>query len=149
MCVLSAVFLVVTFYFISLSSSCTNSNFLADNFVEVIKDYMPKVAMPSKPLPPVVADPPRPAAALPAPSKALAPPVAVLPKTVSMSVPPKKAQKKAKCLFDYVATQEDELSMKVNDIIIITKDETDGWCEGELNGNEFLKNLSRHAEIVI
>jgi hypothetical protein len=47
---------------------------------------------------------------------------------------PKKKEKRAKCTFDYTAAQDDELSMKIGDIIVVVKDDTDGWCEGELNG---------------
>ena len=112
--------------------------FFADNFVDVIKDYKPKSALPSKPPPPAIVEPPRPAAALPAPAKVSASPTPLLPKTASVSTLQKKVQKKAKCIFDYFAAQGDELSMKVNDIIIVTKDEAEGWCEGELNGTVFL-----------
>ena len=44
------------------------------------------------------------------------------------------SKKKAKCTYDYDAENDDELSMKVGDIIIIHKMEDEGWWEGELKG---------------
>ena len=54
----------------------------------------------------------------------------------SMSLPAKKKEKRAKCTFDYQAAQDDELSMKVGDIVHNVKDSIEGWCEGELNGKQ-------------
>ena len=44
-------------------------------------------------------------------------------------------------MFDYAATQDDEITLKVGDIVVLTKDEADGWCEGELPG-EFSSSFS-------
>lgn len=48
--------------------------------------------------------------------------------------PPKPKQKTAKCTFDYDAVNEDELTLKVGDIVVVTKQEDEGWWEGEFNG---------------
>jgi SH3 domain-containing kinase-binding protein 1 len=40
----------------------------------------------------------------------------------------------AKCVFEYEAENEDELSLKEGDIVTVTSQEDDGWWEGELNG---------------
>ncbi|XP_019647811.1 PREDICTED: SH3 domain-containing kinase-binding protein 1-like isoform X3 [Branchiostoma belcheri] len=58
------------------------------------------------------------------------------------SEPPAKEEKaskpveKAKVLFDYTAENEDELSLKVGEVIIIRSKESvdSGWWEGEVNG---------------
>ena len=36
--------------------------------------------------------------------------------------------------YDYAATENDELSIKVGDVINITLRHDDGWWRGELNG---------------
>jgi len=68
--------------------------------------------------------------------------------------PPAKtaaAVKKCKCTFEYIATNEDELTIKVDDIITILKQEEEGWWEGEFNGkrgvfpNNFVEELPADA----
>jgi hypothetical protein len=41
---------------------------------------------------------------------------------------------KAKALFEYVAADATELSFGVGDIVLVTKQDTSGWWEGENNG---------------
>jgi len=41
---------------------------------------------------------------------------------------------KAKVIFEYNASQEDELTLAVGDIVKIIDQSDDGWWEGELNG---------------
>lgn len=53
------------------------------------------------------------------------------------TAPAKKAVGKAKVLFEYTPENDDELALKVGDIVtVLNKEvyETDGWWEGELNG---------------
>lgn len=40
----------------------------------------------------------------------------------------------ARVTFNYVAEQDDELSLETGDIIKNITDVDDGWCQGELNG---------------
>lgn len=50
-----------------------------------------------------------------------------------------KEIQKARVTFDYDPDQEDELKMKVGEIILITdKNIFDGWMQGELNGKSGL-----------
>lgn len=64
--------------------------------------------------------------------------------------PPTKppAKKLCKCTFEYDAGNDDELTLKVGDIITILNQEEEGWWEGELNGkqgvfpNNFVEELS-------
>jgi len=37
--------------------------------------------------------------------------------------------------YDYTATEKDELSIKIGDVITVTIRHDDGWWKGELNGN--------------
>ncbi|KAI8914411.1 P-loop containing nucleoside triphosphate hydrolase protein [Gorgonomyces haynaldii] len=48
--------------------------------------------------------------------------------------PPAKKVPKCKALYDYDATEADELSMKVGDVIAITGKDDPGWWTGTLNG---------------
>ena len=43
---------------------------------------------------------------------------------------------KVKVIFDYDATQPDELTIKVGDIISDVKKQPGGWWEGVLNGRK-------------
>ena len=50
-----------------------------------------------------------------------------------MSMPaPRKKERRAKCVFDYAPTQDDELALKTGDIVHNVKDSVEGWCEDEL-----------------
>jgi len=44
------------------------------------------------------------------------------------------AGKKARVTFDYLATDEDELTLHVNDVIDVICEVEDGWWRGNLNG---------------
>ncbi len=46
------------------------------------------------------------------------------------------ALRKAKAIYDYEATEDNELSFKEGDIISIISEEMAGWCVGELNGRK-------------
>ncbi|XP_026174193.1 CD2-associated protein isoform X2 [Mastacembelus armatus] len=65
---------------------------------------------------------------------------------------PKKRQCKA--LFDYQPQNEDELELKVGDIIEVTEEVEEGWWSGSLNGklglfpSNFVKELDAMAEEV-
>lgn len=61
----------------------------------------------------------------------------ILPSPIRPSSPPhlqKPKHPKAKCTFAYEAQNDDELSLELGDIITITKQEDEGWWDGELNG---------------
>ena len=49
---------------------------------------------------------------------------------------PASQTKKAKCVFDYEAENDDELTLAEGDIVNITSQEDEGWWEGELNGKK-------------
>ncbi|EGD76341.1 hypothetical protein PTSG_01041 [Salpingoeca rosetta] len=78
-----------------------------DNFVEKCEA---KAAAPAKP------PPPKPAPPKPAPPK------------------PADTRPKAKCMFEHVPEQDDELHIKEGDIVVIVDDNDPDWWKGELNG---------------
>ena len=55
----------------------------------------------------------------------------------------------ARVTFNYVAEQEDELSLEVGAIIRNIKDVDVGWCQGELNGKTglFPNNFVEEVDI--
>lgn len=116
-----------------------------DNFVEVVPTKAK--APPSKPPPPKAAVPPPGAVALPMAAAAPAP-AAVAPKAPAAGA----KKKKAKCVFDYDPVQDDELMLKVGDIVAVLRDDVDGWCEGEVHGRQgvfpsnFVEMLSDDAD---
>jgi myosin-1 len=48
--------------------------------------------------------------------------------------PPKKSVPKCTALYNYDATEADELSLRVGDVIVITSKDDPGWWTGTLNG---------------
>lgn len=50
------------------------------------------------------------------------------------AAPPPASVQHAKCTFDYDAVNDDELSLKTGDVLVVTKMEEEGWWEGEFNG---------------
>jgi len=81
------------------------------------------------------------------PDKAKPPP----PKAAPVSQPPAPAKKQCKCTFEYQAQNEDELSLKIGDIIDIISQEEEGWWEGSFNGksgmfpNNFVEEIASTA----
>lgn len=51
---------------------------------------------------------------------------------------PKPSLPKARAIYDYDATDVDELQMKVGDIVLITKKDHSGWWQGKMAGKEGL-----------
>jgi hypothetical protein len=87
-------------------------------------------------------------AAKPAKSKPPPPAVAKAPAPVKPAAPKSaSSQKTCKCTFAYEATNPDELSLAIGDVIVITKQDEEGWWEGKLNGktgvfpNNFVEEL--------
>ncbi|CAD5112613.1 DgyrCDS1826 [Dimorphilus gyrociliatus] len=48
----------------------------------------------------------------------------------------KRARQRVRVTYEYKAEKEDELSIKVGDIVDVLKQEEEGWWEGELNGQK-------------
>lgn len=42
----------------------------------------------------------------------------------------------AKCLYDYSPVQEDELALTAGKVVTVSKQESDGWWEGELDSRQ-------------
>ncbi|KAM9355367.1 CD2-associated protein isoform 2-T2 [Pholidichthys leucotaenia] len=72
------------------------------------------------------------------------------PQPPAVSKKPKKRQCKA--LFDYLPQNEDELALKIGDIIDITEEVEEGWWSGNLNGksglfpSNFVKEMDTLAD---
>ena len=66
------------------------------------------------------------------------PPAAVQPTPPPPSAvsAPKSTKKFVKVTFDYDASQEDELELKVGQIIELLEDDDDGWWKGKINGKQ-------------
>lgn len=52
------------------------------------------------------------------------------------AVPKSGGKKFVKVTFDYEKTQDDELELKVGEVIELLEDDDDGWWKGKLNGKE-------------
>ncbi|KAL0967493.1 hypothetical protein UPYG_G00252930 [Umbra pygmaea] len=72
------------------------------------------------------------------------------PRGVKKSMDPKKRQCKA--LFEYMPLNEDELELKIGDIIDITEEVEEGWWSGILNGksglfpSNFVKEIEKNED---
>lgn len=51
---------------------------------------------------------------------------------------PKPKLPQAKVLYDYEAQDADELSLKADEIVSVTKEDPSGWWQGRLRGKEGL-----------
>ncbi|KAJ3156727.1 Unconventional myosin-Ie, partial [Irineochytrium annulatum] len=71
-------------------------------------------------------------------SNRIVPSPAALKKKAPPPVPPPKKLPQCKALYDYDATEADELSFKVGDIITIVSKDDEGWWTGNLRGKKGL-----------
>ncbi|XP_038078093.1 SH3 domain-containing kinase-binding protein 1-like isoform X3 [Patiria miniata] len=107
-----------------------------DNFVEPIKKEKPPSVKGRAPSPPPATREPSPPPAARAPS----PPRAAV-NGDSQEVPKREGSEKpkklrAKVVYSYHPSNDDEISLAVNDIIDVTGQPEDGWWEGMLRGHK-------------
>jgi len=52
---------------------------------------------------------------------------------------------KAQAIYDYAGEQADELTFEENDVIMIVKENDDGWCQGYILSTDGLKRAAGHV----